>query len=313
MRIAILDLGTNTFHLLIAEIGQGTIISKFKSKKAVKLGEGAIHKNRIAAVPFKRGIDTLLHYKKIIEKHDPEKVFAFATSAIRSAENGMDFVDAVKKKTGIEISVISGDKEAELICYGVRQCVDLKGKPSLIMDIGGGSTEFIIADRNEIFWKKSFDIGAARLLEIFKPSNPITDKEISQIIDYIEKQIAPLTKTLKKYKIHKLIGSSGSFDTFAAMAGYRFHKRNVIANTNSYKFNLDEFNHIHRQVLNSTLGDRMKMKGLIRMRVDMIVIAAICTEYILRKFEIKEMHLSKYALKEGALWKAREELYASGN
>ncbi len=304
MRIAILDLGTNTFHLLISDVKGKKITQIFKSKQAVKLGEGAIHHNRIAKIPFQRGINTLVYYKSIIEKYKPDKVFAFATSAIRSAENSLEFIETAKKKSGINIKIISGSKEAELICYGVRQCLNLKGKPSLIMDIGGGSTEFIIADDKKIFWKKSFNIGAARLLEIFHPSNPVTENEIIEIQNFLYKHLLPLKIAIQKYPVKNLVGSSGSFDTFAKMSGYRFHNKNVIKDVKKYKFNLHEFFKLHKIIIHSTLSERMKMKGLIRMRVDMIVIASICTEFILHKFDLKEMYLSKFALKEGALWEA---------
>ena len=306
MRIAILDLGTNTFHLLIADVIGKKILQLHKSKIAVKLGEGDIHHGRIALTPFRRGIKTLKHYKEIIDKFNPEKIFAYATSAIRSAENGEKFVETAKIKTGINIKIISGPKEAELICYGVRQCINLKGNPSLIVDIGGGSTEFIIADDKNIFWKKSFNIGAARLLEIFRPSNPVTENEKIKIQNYLAKQLLPLEGALCKFPVKKLIGSSGSFDTFAEMAGYRFHGKNVIENVNSYKFNMEEFFQLNKIIINSTLSDRMKMKGLVRMRVDMIVIASICTDFILKKFDLKKMYLSKFALKEGALWEVMQ-------
>ena len=308
MRIAILDLGTNTFHLLIVDVNGNAFNVLFKSKTSVKLGEGAIHKNRIALIPFRRGINTLKQYKGIIEKFKVEKVYAYATSAIRSAENRFEFIETVKKKTGINIRIISGVKEAELIYFGVRQCLNLKGSPSLIMDIGGGSTEFIIADDKKIFWKKSFKIGAARLLEIFHPSDPVLENEILGIQNYLEKQLLPLKNAIRKYPVKSLIGSSGSFDTFAEMAGYRFHGINVTKELNVYKFNMKEFFELNNNIIHSTLSERMKMKGLIRMRVDMIVIAGICTDFILQKFTLKKMYLSKYALKEGALWEVMKRI-----
>lgn len=302
MRIAILDLGTNTFHLLITSVSKTGVWKKvFKSKSVVKLGEGAIHHNEIAPLPFKRGIRALEHYKKIIDIHKPEKVLAFATSAIRSATNGQEFVEMAKQKTGIGITVISGDKEAELIYFGVRQCIPLGKEPVLIMDIGGGSTEFIIADQTKIFWKHSFNIGAARLLEMFKPSDPILPAEIKKLESFLSKELSILIDAVEKFKPDQLIGSSGSFDTFAEMIGYRFHNRNVISDKNSYTFNLDEYLKLHEILLFSTIEQRKKMKGLVKMRVDMIVLATICTSLVLRKTGIRKMMLSKYALKEGAL------------
>lgn len=302
MRIAILDLGTNTFHLLITSVSKtGAWRKVFKSKSVVKLGEGAIHRNEIAPIPFRRGIKALEHYKKIIDVHKPEKIFAFATSAIRSAKNGHEFVAVAKEKTGIEITVISGEKEAEFIYLGVRQCIAMDDQPALIMDIGGGSTEFIIANKAKIFWKHSFNIGAARLLEMFEPSDPILPAEIKKLMTFLSKELSILIDAVEKYKPDQLIGSSGSFDTFAEMIGYRFHKRNVISDKNSYTFSLDEYLKLHEILLFSTVEQRKKMKGLVKMRVDMIVLATICTSLVLQKTGIQKMMLSKYALKEGAL------------
>ena len=302
MRIAILDLGTNTFHCLIVSVSKkGVCKQVFKSKSVVKLGEGAIHKNSIAPIPFARGVKTIQHYHSILLEHKPEQVFAFATSAIRSADNGIDFVEAVKVKTGIEIQVISGDREAELIYLGVRSCVELDENPVLIMDIGGGSTEFIIANHKEIFWKQSFNIGAARLLEMFKPSDPVTNAEIESICSFLILTLEPLIENMKRFSIQRLVGSSGSFDTFAEMIGHRFHDKNVIKNKATYDFSLDEFLALHQVLLLSKTRTRKKMKGLVKMRVDLIVIASICTELIVKQFGLSKMTLSKFALKEGAL------------
>ncbi|REJ81601.1 MAG: phosphatase [Bacteroidetes bacterium] len=307
-RIAVLDLGTNTFHLLIADLKPDSTLEKvFKSKKVVKLGEGAINRNLIAETPFQRGLNAIEHYAGIIKEHRTDEVYAFATSAVRSAQNGSDFVEEVKKRTGIEIRVISGEEEARLISLGVHQCVEFKDKASLIMDIGGGSTEFIIVSNNGIHAKHSFNIGAARLLEKFKPSDPITEEEIASIHKFLSNEVAPLDDSIKKYPVSELIGSSGSFDTFAEMIGYRFYGKNIIKNVNHYKFEIREYKKLHELILKSTFNQRLKMKGLIRMRVDMIVLASVCTMFVLRRYKINELHLSKYALKEGALWEIIQE------
>lgn len=303
MRIAVLDLGTNTFHLLIVDVNPDRSFEKiFKSKVSVKLGEGAIDRKFIAAVPFERGIRALKHYREIIGLHKPEKIFAFATSAIRSAVNGKEFVAEAKRKAGIHIRVIAGDEEAELICYGVRQCIGMNTESQLIMDIGGGSTEFIIANDKKIFWKKSFDIGASRLLETFKPSDRITQQQVRAIEKYLSRMLSPLDAAMERFPVKSLIGSSGSFDTFAEIIGWRFHGRNILKGVSALQFNLDEYFRLHQLLLKSDAAARNKMKGLIKMRVDMIVLASICTNFILKRYGLEAMYLSKNALKEGALW-----------
>ena len=309
MRIAILDLGTNTFHLLIVSVNKkGEWRKIFKSKTVVKLGEGSDNLNVISDKAYQRGLKAMVHYKEIIDVHKPKKVFAFATSAIRSSDNGIDFVKDVFMKTEIQIEIISGDKEAEFIYYGVKQCVDLSKGKSLIMDIGGGSTEFIIADDHQIYWKYSYNIGVARLLQTIKPSDPITLDELKAVKLFLGKELKPLIEAVQLYKPDKLIGSSGSFDTFAEMIGYLFYKKNIIKGVRTYDFDFNEYQKLNERILFSTAVQRKKMKGLVKMRVDMIVMAAICTTFVLEKTKIKQLSLSKFALKEGALQVVLESL-----
>lgn len=303
MRIAIIDLGTNTFNILIVEVdGNRDIKQLFQTKIPVKLGEGGINKGFIAPIPFQRGIDALVQYQLIIEEYSVDKTFAFATSAIRSANNGSDFVNISKEKTGIEVQVISGDKEAELIYYGVRSAVKMTNDTSLIIDIGGGSTEFIIANKDQIFWKQSFLLGAARLLEIFNPSDPITDKEIETIKNYLRQELQSLLDAVKKYPITELIGSSGSFDSLAEMIAHRFYTPEILKNITEYEFKLDDCSAIYDIIIKSTKAERTAMKGLVLMRVDMMVISSILVHFVVSELEIKKMRLSTYSLKEGVLW-----------
>jgi len=302
MRIAIIDLGTNTFNILIVETeNSNTYKQIFQTKIAVKLGEGGINKGFIAPIPFQRGIDALVQYKLVLDDYNVEKVFAFATSAIRSASNGNDFVSTAKQKAAIDIQVISGDKEAELIYYGVRSAVKMTNDTSLIIDIGGGSTEFIIANKENVFWKQSFLLGAARLLERFNPSDPITDQEIEDVKGYLKQELQPLFEAVKKYPITELIGSSGSFDSLAEMIAHRFYTPEILKNITEYEFQMDDCSAIYDIIIKSTKAERAAMKGLVQMRVDMMVISSILVHFVVAEFEIEKMRLSTYSLKEGVL------------
>jgi len=319
MRIAILDLGTNTFNIFIAELlsaypalkgakGWTGYTKVYKSKISVKLGEGGINKNFIEEEPFRRGINALKKHKKTSDKFGAEKIIAFGTSAIRSASNGKDFVQAAKEETGIDVQVISGEREAELIYYGVRSAVQMQDSPSLIIDIGGGSTEFIIANKNKILWKHSFLLGAARLLDKFKPSDPITMSEVEQIENHFEQNLGPLLTAFNSPLIpaaggcNELIGSSGSFDSLAEMIGYRFYNTEILKGKTEYDFDLEDFGKLFQVILGSTTKERLHMKGLTKMRVDMIVVSAIFVNFILKYLNLKKMRGSRYSLKEGVLW-----------
>lgn len=302
-RIAVIDLGTNTFNLLIVEIDPDKNYQLvFQTKISVKLGEGGINKGFIAPVPFDRGINALKTHKQTIEKYNVEKVVAIATSAIRGASNGSEFVARANEECNIDVQVISGDKEAETIYYGVRNAVKMHDEPSLIIDIGGGSTEFIIANKNQIFWKQSFLLGVARLLELFNPSDPITDKEKDALLNYLKKELQPLFEAVKKYPLTELIGSSGSFDSIAEMVAHRFYTPTIFDGKTEFEFNLNDCAAVHETILNSTTAERLRMKGLTAMRVDMIVISSILVQFILKSFAIPKMRHSAYSLKEGVLF-----------
>ncbi len=303
MRIAVIDLGTNTFNLLVAESDPFKgFEALYNEKLPVKLGEGGINKGIIAEPAFIRGIEAIENYAETIKKWGAEKTLAFATSAVRNASNGADFVKTVFDKTGIEIQVISGDKEAEYISLGVRQAVVLSDKPSLIIDIGGGSTEFIIVDDTQIFWKQSFEIGASRLLQRFEPSDPITNEEKGSMVNYLTHELDDLWAAAEKYKVTELIGASGSFESLAELVNMRYHSLTGLSIKTECEFNLEQCEAIHTEILASTREQRLRMKGLIAMRVDLIVVSAILVETVVSKLGISKMRYSSYSLKEGVLW-----------
>lgn len=297
MKTAIIDLGTNTFNLLVVE-GNTTLLN---TKIAVKLGEGGITKGYIAEAPFQRGLEALKKHLQSIEKYQPNRTLAFATSAIRSTKNGVDFVARVKTELGLHIEVIDGDKEAELIYLGVKQALDLGDSNKLIMDIGGGSTEFIICNKKEIFWKQSFQLGAARLLERFQPQDPVTSIEVKWIERYLEDVLTPLWTALQIFPCDTLVGSSGSFDTLADVIVHKFYDISILKGKTNFDFKLSDFNWLHQYFLKSNLEERLNTPGMIPMRADMIVISCIFINFLLKRQQMLSMKLSTFALKEGVL------------
>jgi exopolyphosphatase/guanosine-5'-triphosphate,3'-diphosphate pyrophosphatase len=308
LTIAIIDLGTNTFNLLIAEIfSDGSYTTLYRTKLPVKLGEGTIRSNIISPMPFERGIKALKTYRKLINKYSVSDVFTFATAAIRDAKNRGEFIAAIKESTGFEVKTITGDEEAEYIYYGVHDALDIGEDPALIMDIGGGSVEFIIGNNKKIFWKQSFLLGAARLEEEINPSDPIQAEEVEALHNFLDKKLVPLSEAVKKYPVTTLIGSSGSFDTFAEVIAYKYFSPRSLKKKTEFTFNLPHFHELYDTLIRSTFEERIKMKGMIPMRADMIVIAAIIAGYVLKKYNLTAMRLSTYALKEGVLFKIRDE------
>ncbi|MGL5891566.1 MAG: phosphatase, partial [Bacteroidia bacterium] len=153
-----------------------------------------------------------------------------------------------------------------------------------------------------ILWKQSFEVGAARLLDQFSPSDPLNDAEHDAISGFLRNALQPLFEAARQHPVHELIGASGSFDSLAEMVAWEFHTPADIEGISDYTFDLNEVNIIQRRLLQSTKAERCQMKGLVAMRVDMIVVSTLLVETVLQELEIKKMRLSTYALKEGALW-----------
>ena len=297
--IAILDFGTNTFNLLIAERKDRSFTILHSSKQPVKLGRGGIQINRLTPDAFERGFIAINNHLETIRNYRVEEIRAFATSAIRNATNGKQFVDEVEKRYGFRVRVIPGDREAELIYKGVRQAVEITEKKVMILDIGGGSNEFIICNREGIIWKHSFELGMARILELFDISDPITHEEIHALESYFMHELEPLFEEVRKQKPRTLIGASGSFDTFYAIIR---HRAGVVADVgHGREIALAEFKKIYRLLLRSTIAERKVMPGMEPVRVEMVVPAVIFVNFVLRECDIKQLVQSEFALKEGVI------------
>jgi exopolyphosphatase/guanosine-5'-triphosphate,3'-diphosphate pyrophosphatase len=301
MRIAIIDLGTNTFNLLIAEQTEKSYTILLENKYPAKLGKVGINDKKIVPEAMERGITALQTHLKTIEQYKVDKIVCMATAAIRSAKNGQDFVQRVKDELGLTIHVIDGQKEAELIFDGVKQVIPIGEERVMILDIGGGSNEFIIANKDGVLWKHSFDLGIARLLDRFQPSDPITQSEIDTVETYIKGELKLLYEAMEKYPTQKLIGSSGSFDTISSMIAAKHHPHLDMKKVMSYDIPLDYAQEMHDLFLKSTASERKQMERMDLHRVEMIVLASIFINFIVKEFNIKDIWQCAFALKEGTI------------
>lgn len=293
MKAAVLDLGTNTFHLLIAEKeGENRPEVLFRERRFVKIGQGGITKGVIADDAYQRALDAMIAYSQIIKSHGVDVVTATATSAIRSAENGMQLLEDIYKQAGISPKTITGAREAELIFEGVKSDVKIGNDLSLVMDIGGGSVEFIIGNDQEVCWKQSFEIGAQRLYDRFHHAEPIAESSIRELNEYLENKLQDLIQAIQVYNPQGLIGSSGTFDTVWEVLGRETTERVIT---------YDDFLPIHQLFISKTLEERKKIEGMLVMRAEMIVVASCLLDFVFQKLEKKVLKISNAALKEGVL------------
>jgi exopolyphosphatase/guanosine-5'-triphosphate,3'-diphosphate pyrophosphatase len=300
-RIAVMDLGTNTFHLLIAEVENGSSHELYHTQEPVKLGEGGINKGFIQPAAFERGIKAMEKFGRQIKANQANTVKCIATSMLRNAANGQVFIDEVKAKTGIQIELIDGQQEAAYIYQGVKASGCLPGSNSLIMDIGGGSIEFILCTSGQILWKQSFEIGAARMMDKFHQVDPISRECIDDLHNYLEQTLSDMFNAVKNTPIEKLIGSAGAFETFAEVIELQHQRRFDVKQTHSYDFDLRNFIDATNLIIRSNHEERAHMKGVIPLRVDMIVVASLITRFVMEKLNIRNVGMSTYSLKEGVM------------
>ncbi|MVN20354.1 Ppx/GppA phosphatase family protein [Mucilaginibacter arboris] len=300
-RMAVMDLGTNTFHLLIAEKAENGFKEILHLTEAVKLGEGGMKDGLIKADAFERGLKTMELFAEKIRLKEASEIRAVATSAIRSTTNGNDFIQKVKERAGIEIEVIDGLKEAGLIYKGVKSSGILSAEKAMILDIGGGSVEFILCDNQKIYWKQSFEIGAQRLRQLFHQVDPMTAENVTKLNQYLEEQLQMLFLSVKKQDVQHLIGSSGSFETYTEMIEVEKGDQFNIKNIKTYNFKIDDFNEVANWLQHSSHQERLAKRSIIPLRVDMIVVASLITSFIMQKLEIQKLSMTTYSLKEGVL------------
>lgn len=299
MRIAVIDLGTNTCNLLIAEIEASTFRILHRSKEHVKLGDDRIKQNELSPAALQRTIDAFNKHFQRINRFKADKIRAFATSAVRTAANKINFLDSLGKETGCLIKIISGETEAELIFNGVLLALGDLTVPSLILDIGGGSNETILAYHRNILWKESRPAGMARVIHNFQISDPIRKDEINQIESFFAEEHQKAINLCKEKGVQSLIGCSGAFDTIADLID---RVEPGTKERNQQRIKLTDFQKIYNQIIQSSREERMRMTGIDLVRIDLIVPAVILINTLIKEAELQEIIQTDFALREGVLF-----------
>lgn len=302
MQVAVIDSGTNTFALNIYEnLPNGEFKRIYKERYFVELLECG--RESIGEAPFRRALEAYLKFSQTLHTYQITRVRALGTAALRVANNGALLMEEIYDKTGLQIEVITGDREAELIYKGVRLASPIANDSlSLVMDIGGGSVEFIICDKNKWHWAQSFHIGAAVLYDLFRPSNPIEPAQIQAIYDYLVETLSPLWAAVAQYKPSQLVGASGTFDVLVALAG---KKRGI----NLYEYiNLNDFqNFMYPKLIHSTYEQRLKMPELPPTRAKLIIGVLVLIKEVIERCNIQTLAVSDYALREGTAWEMLQQ------
>ena len=296
--IAIIDLGTNTFNLLIGEQKKGGKIIHTE-KRIVKLAEGSDNLDYIRNEPYQRALSAVRDYKQTIDEKGITKVFAYATSGLRSAGNGDQFVLDCWMNYKIQIDIIDGIQEANLISKGVIGAFPDTISSALVIDIGGGSTEFCIIKNGTNVWRKSYKLGASRLKENIQPSDPLTVMDVITFDSLFETELQEVIKQCSVHSVKAMIGSSGSFDTLVDIIELESGNQQ---NESYFHFVLEDFKRMHKTMLKNDISYRLKIPGMIPLRAELMPIATLLTSFVLNQCSISQLSMSRYSLKEGAFF-----------
>jgi exopolyphosphatase/guanosine-5'-triphosphate,3'-diphosphate pyrophosphatase len=266
MPSAIIDLGTNTFNLLVFERGTSGLLIVKSLELSVFLGKGGIEQGVITEEALQRGMDALRQHRDTARSFGANTITGFGTSALRNARNGQELTRMAQEELGIPISIIPGDEEAALILEGVKQAVPLGARPALVMDIGGGSTEFILATEKALMWKRSFELGVTRLRERFPVSDSMDLATETRIAQHLDDRLEPLYAIIDRHRPHLLIGSAGSFDTLATMVAAD-RDEEIHPGSTTMPFNALTFLALKDRLMRMSIAERRTVKGLPEHRV----------------------------------------------
>ncbi|MBL0173967.1 MAG: Ppx/GppA family phosphatase [Ignavibacteria bacterium] len=300
-RLAAIDIGTNSFHMIVAAVrANGTFTVLGREKEVVRLGEGSTDMKHLSDAAITRGIAVLKRFKLIAENHGAE-IRAVATSAVREALNREAFVERVRRDIGVAVDVVSGFEEARLIYLGVLQALPVFHKRALLVDIGGGSTEFLLGKAGAVHFANSLKLGAVRLTNRFFSGKTLRQKDVDECRTWIAGALDPVQRDLRGREIDIVVGSSGTILTMASMI-HATQGRDVDADEGGLVIAKKDLRRVVAELLAAdTTAKRRLIPGLDPARADIVVAGALLLERVFDSLGIKEMVTSKYALREGLL------------
>lgn len=298
MRMGAIDIGTNSMRLLVCDYIDGELLNRKKFINTTRIGEGVDENGFIREDAVRRNLDALKDFYDLSKTEGCEKIYCIGTSALRDSKNSDDFIKRAKLEIGIDVEVISGSDESNLGFLGV-----LKGTNEeddiLVVDIGGGSTEFIIGNSEGIKFAKSENVGALRMTEKFLTTDIVDDYEFDMMSEFIEENIKNTIDYIKERKVNKLVGIGGTITSLSAMnQELEIYSMEKIHNS---EINIDDIEKILQNLKKMTLNDKKSLKGLQSKRADIITAGVKVLHIIMKNLELSNIIVSEYDNLEGLI------------
>ncbi len=300
MRLAGVDIGTLTCRLLIADMSPGRKLIEVRSERRIlRLGEAVDRTKQLTVSAMDRVLQCLKEWREIIDAAHVDATAVVATSAVRDATNRDVFLDRVKREAGFEVELISGEEEARRTMLGIRSGLPLGVEDVLALDIGGGSTEFILDRPGQLPIVRSIDIGVVRLCERLLHHDPLTDEEIRQAREWVTKETKAAVAGMCNYQAATFVGTAGTVTSLAAMA--QKLPTYEPARIHNYILQLDTIQELEQTLLSRKKTDRVGLPGLEKGREEVIAAGAIIIRTVMETLEMPSVVVSDLGLREGVL------------
>jgi exopolyphosphatase/guanosine-5'-triphosphate,3'-diphosphate pyrophosphatase len=299
MKLAAIDIGTNSIHMVIVKVTKKRSFEVIdREKEMVKLGSGVFATKRLNDSAFEKGLETIRRYVQLADQYGVDEIITGATSAIREAQNGGEFLDEVIRQTGIAPEVISGGKEARLIFLAVRHAIALQGENALVIDIGGGSTEVVLGNDTEILFGKSMKLGVLRLLDMFERKATIGGKNLRALEAHIQSVAQSVMEEARAIGFTRVIGTSGTIRTLGEAAHLAAGGK-PFRTINAEVVPLSNLEKLSKQLLTMPPEKRASISGISEIRTDAIHLGGVLLVKLLQMANVNELTLCEASLREG--------------
>ena len=305
MRLAAIDVGSNSVHLLIADVSShGHLEVIDRVKEMVRLGRRSFTTGLLDQEAMDLAVRVLHHFQRLVEMRHVDSVRAVATSAVREARNQAQFIARIRRDTGVEVEVISGREEAQLIYRAAQYALGLEGEPQLLLDLGGGSLELVLVKDRRPLWMKSARLGAARITERFLLDDPPTAAQYKRLQGHFDEEIGEQMRVAQRAGVVRAVGTSGTVNTLVAMA--RAARGEELGILHGSSASAAEIVRLCQKTIEANPARRMTLPGIDAKRIDQLPASAMLAEFVLRRSGAKEIVACSWALREGMLLELAE-------
>jgi exopolyphosphatase/guanosine-5'-triphosphate,3'-diphosphate pyrophosphatase len=298
MRIAAIDIGTNSIHMIVVQVRPDLSFEVIdREKDMVRLGAGGLDGRSLTPTAISAALQTLSKFRRIAESHKVDEIVACATSATREADNGGDFIAEVDRQTGIRIRVISGTEEARLIHLAAGYGVDIGGTTAVVVDIGGGSVEITLGTATSLTLGRSFKVGVIRLTERFVKSDPLSGGDERRLIKHLNKEMGAYIDQIVARGFARVIGTSGTILSLGLMASTE--NGEPPEDLRNRRVSAKALHRLRKHLVASDLEERLVTPGMDPRRADLSVAGSVLFDTIVRRLGTDSFTLCDLALREG--------------